>query len=158
MSHLFLLTYKKYFFSAYYNNKSIVISSPDEQKLDMFHHTIKKHKAKYNKWLNNGINISYGPEKNKEIFDLTETNTKTNIDKYTFVPTYIDINNETDVKFVHQMYELANVELFMMYEFSYIETIPLLSLQGVRIEKPEIVDHVFDEHTFLNAIFELDTD
>lgn len=156
MSHLFLLCCKKFLFSAYQNNKSLVIASPDKQRMDMFHNTLKKHKHVYGKWLNNGINLSKG-EKEIEIFDLTETNTLTDIDKYEFVPTYIDINDENDVRFVHQLYELTNIELFMMYEFKYIEDIPLLSIQGVRIEKPD-VESVFKEHDFLNSIFELDID
>jgi len=151
-----MLCCKKLLFSAYYQNKSIVVVSPDKQKMEHFHNTIKQHKYLYNKWLNNAINLSKG-ENDRELFDLTETNTSIDIDKYKFVPAYLDINDDTDVRFIHQLYDLANIELFMMYEFEYIEDIPLLSIQGVRIQKPDI-ENIFKEHDFLDAIFELDID
>lgn len=152
MSHLFMLNSKKLIFSTYYNDKTFVIVTPDVERINTLHKVLHTHKKKYNKWLNNTINYIH-IEEDRDVLDLSESNTVQTLNT-NLVKTHLDVNNDKDIRFIHQLYELSNIELFLMYDFEYIEQIPLLSLHGIQIKKPNM-NELFEKEDFLNRCFDL---
>lgn len=157
MSYLFMLSCQKHLFSTYINDKTLVITTPNKDKLEGFYKTVINYKNKNKRWMNNAIHYSK-LEGTKDVLDMTERISKEEkAEEYAFVPTYIDVNDKNDVRFIHQLYELANIEFFLMYDYDFIEEIPLLSIHGVKIEKPN-TDMLFDSTDYLNGMLSLENE
>ena len=71
--------------------------------------------------------------------------------------TYNDVTKTQDTLFMSRLYELANIQMFMMYEYEYMPNIPLLSIEGVLIDKP-LCESVFETSDYLDASFTLEPD
>ena len=152
MGNLFFLNCQKYMFSTYINDSTLLITCQDRTKVDSLNLTLTNHKAKTNKWLNKGIKYTI-KAKNKDILDITE-NDIMDENKKDFELTYININDSHDINFLNHLYELSNTKLFMMYDYEYDPSIPLLSIHGIQILKPTS-ERVFDVHEYLNVVMEI---
>lgn len=153
MSDLFFLNSNKYMFSTYINDNTLLITCPDRTKVDLLNFTLTRHKERTNKWLNRGLKYTIQGV-NRDILDLTENHVEHDELKE-FQLTYISINDAQDVNFINQLYELYNTKLFMMYDYEYDANIPLLSLQGILIRKPEM-ESMFSLDEYLNAVMEIE--
>ena len=155
MSNLFFLNCNKYMFSTYINDSTLLITCPDRTKVELLNLTLTSHKDKTNKWLNKGIKYTIQAT-NKDILDITE-NDVVDENKKQFELTYININDSQDINFLNQLYELSNTQLFMMYDYEYDPSIPLLSIHGIQIIKPTS-EKVFETYEYLNAVMEIEND
>lgn len=155
MSNLFFLNCNTYMFSTYINDSTLLITCPDRTKVELLNLTLTSHKEKTNKWLNKGIKYTVQAT-NKDILDITE-NDVIDKNKKQFELTYISINDSQDINFLNQLYELSNTQLFMMYDYEYDPSIPLLSIHGIQIIKPTS-EKVFETHEYLNAVMEIEND
>lgn len=155
MSNLFFLNCNKYMFSTYINDSTLLITCPDRTKVELLNLTLTSHKEKTNKWLNKGIKYTIQAT-NKDILDITE-NDVVDENKKQFELTYININDSQDINFLNQLYELSNTQLFMMYDYEYDPSIPLLSIHGIQIIKPTS-EKVFETYEYLNAVMEIEND
>lgn len=155
MGNLFFLNCNKYMFSTYINDSTLLITCPDRTKVELLNVTLTNHKDRTNKWLNKGIKYTI-QAKNKDILDITE-NDVMDENKKEFELTYININDSQDINFLNQLYELSNTQLFMMYDYEYDPSIPLLSIHGIQIIKPTS-ERVFEAHEYLNAVIEIDNE
>ena len=155
MGNLFFLNCQKYMFSTYINDSTLLITCPDRTKVELLNLTLTNHKERTNKWLNKGIKYTIQAT-NKDILDITE-NDVTDESIKEFELTYVSINDSQDINFLNQLYELSNTQLFMMYDYDYDPSIPLLSIQGIQIIKPTS-ERVFEAHEYLNAVMEIDNE
>ena len=155
MGNLFFLNCNTYMFSTYINDSTLLITCPDRTKVELLNLTLTNHKERTNKWLNKGIKYTI-QETNKDILDITENNV-IDADNKKFELTYININDSQDINFLNQLYELSNTQLFMMYDYDYDPSIPLLSIHGIQIVKPTS-ERVFEAHEYLNAVMEIDNE
>lgn len=154
MSSLFFLNSNKYMYSTYIDNRTYVITSPDKTKIDLLKNTLYHHKTRTNKWLNKGVSLKLGDRNNT--LDIMENNAKTVTEEDILLEvTYVSINESNDVMFLNKLYELANVQLFLMYDYEYLPNSSLLSIHGILIEKPN-EEKLFEYHDFLNATMNLD--
>lgn len=155
MTNLFFLNCNKYMFSTYINDKTLLITCPDKAKVELLNRTLKKHKENTNKWLNKGIKYTKQLQ-NKDILDITENEVvDENIQQFEL--TYISINDHQDINFLNHLYELSNTQLFMMYDYEYNSTIPMLSIHGIPIIKPNS-EKVFETYEYLNAVMEIENE
>ena len=155
MSNLFFLNCNTYMFSTYINDSTLLITCPDRTKLELLNLTLTSHKEKTNKWLNKGIKYTVQAT-NKDILDITE-NDVIDKNKKQFELTYMSINDSQDINFLNQLYELSNTQLFMMYDYEYVPSVPLLSIHGIQIIKPTS-EKVFETYDFLNAVMEIENE
>lgn len=156
MSNLFFLNSKKYMFSTYIDNKTYVITCPDKTRIDLLRNTLYHHKNKTNKWLNKGVALKLGDRHNT--LDLIENDKNESVDDDIILEiTFMSINNSQDVLYLNQLYELTNVQLFLMYDYDYLPNTALLSIQGILIEKPNN-EQLFQYDEYLNATMGLDID
>ena len=142
-------------FSTYINDSTLLVTCPDRTKVELLNMTLTNHKERTNKWLNKGIKYTI-QAKNKDILDITENDViDENIKEFEL--TYVSINDSQDINFLNRLYELSNTQLFMMYDYDYDPSIPLLSIQGIQIIKPTS-ERVFEAHEYLNAVIEIDNE
>jgi hypothetical protein len=116
------------------------------------------HRSKTNKWLNKGITLKLGDTTNT--IDITENDTTYGMNdavELEFDVTFMNINNKDDVMYLNQLYELANIHLFLIYDYDYLPKNKLLSVHGIMIEKPHD-EQLFENYKYLNSIMELDFD
>jgi hypothetical protein len=148
------LNSNKYMYSTYIDNRTYVITSPDKTKIDLLKNTLYHHKTRTNKWLNKGVSLKLGDRNNT--LDIMENNAKTVTEEDILLEvTYVSINESNDVMFLNKLYELANVQLFLMYDYEYLPNSSLLSIHGILIEKPN-EEKLFEYHDFLNTTMNLD--
>jgi hypothetical protein len=145
-------------FATFVDNKSVIITSPDRNKLHTLNLNLLHHKKAHNKWMNKGF--KYIPNNHgSDLVELIEDNNITIEDFSSILMEicYLDMDDPNDSRQIEQMYELSKLHIFMMHDYQYIPEIPLLTIHGVMIEK-ETDDELFDLASYLNAIVDLNID
>lgn len=158
MSNLYFLNNKKCLYSTYIDDKTYILTCPEKTKIDLLRNTLYHHRSKTNKWLNKGITLKLGDTTNT--IDITENDTTYGMNdavELEFDVTFMNINNKDDVMYLNQLYELANIHLFLIYDYDYLPKNKLLSVHGIMIEKPHD-EQLFENYKYLNSIMELDFD
>ncbi|QOI90300.1 hypothetical protein QKU58_gp031 [Pyramimonas orientalis virus] len=157
MNNLYFLNKDHSMFATYINDKCIVITSPDRSKLHGLNIALLQHKTQNNKWMNKGYKyISKG--KGLDIMELAENNhyQVDTFDQSFMDVSYLDMDDPIDTKFMNQIYELSKLQIFMMYDYEYIPSIPLLTLQGVLIQPDNGEDdEMFEIAEFFEALIDL---
>lgn len=143
-------------YSTYIDDKTYILTCPDKTKMDLLRNTLYHHRSTTNKWLNRGIALKLGDRRNT--IDITENDTTDGMTvELDLDITFMNINKSHDVMYLNQLYELANIHLFLIYDYDYLPKNKLLSVHGIMIEKPDDEQH-FDHYEYLNCIMDLDYD
>ena len=160
MSHpLYFINHKSAMFATF-ADKPLVVGSPDEYKIFELKKIVDRQKRVNNKWLNkclryyqhnnmDHLKISSYPE-NKEA-------------EAGVLPTYIskiDLDEPEGIEFINELYQLCEVELFMMYDFEHVTDGDeyLLTLTGVHIAQEDVVENDDkDIPSYLESMFQLCT-
>ena len=142
-------------FSTYINDNTLLIVTPDSRSIESFKNTLIHHKVKTNKWLNKGYKFTSKDPRKFTLELIENSGNDTKIDSLQV--TYNDVTKTQDTLFMSRLYELANIQMFMMYEYEYMPNIPLLSIEGVLIDKP-LCESVFETSDYLDASFTLEPD
>lgn len=142
-------------FSTYINDHTLLIVTPDRTNIELFKNTLIHHKAKTNKWLNKGYKFTSKDPRKVTLELIENSGYDTKLDDLQV--TYNDLSNTQDTLFINRLYELANIKMFMMYEYEYMPSIPLLSIEGVLIDTPPS-ENLFEAYNYLDASFTLERD
>jgi hypothetical protein len=140
-------------FATYVNDKTIVITSPDKDKLFGLNTTLLKHKKERSKWLNKCFKYVQKGGK-MDIVELSEGNIVEDFNDIFMEINYLNLEDPIDSTYMNQMYNLSKVHIFMMYDYHYIPEIPLLTIQGVLIEQ-EYQATPFDMVEYLETLLDL---
>lgn len=155
MSNLYFLNSKQYMFSTSIENKTFVITCPDENKLSKLKSLLLNHKSKTNKWLNKGLYYIKNKNDKEVIYIIPNESNMLDSPAFNLQITYLNLEDEHDAEVVNQLYNLSKLNIFMMFDYEYDSEIPLLNIQGMIFEKPEN-DYEYSITEYLNSLMKLD--
>lgn len=158
MSNLYFLNSKQYMFSTFIENKTFVITCPDENKLSKLKSLLLNHKSKTNKWLNKGLYYIKNKNDKEVIYIIPNESNMLDSPAFNLQITYLNLEDEHDAEVVNQLYNLSKLNIFMMFDYEYDSEIPLLNIQGMifeKLEKPEN-DYEYSITEYLNSLMKLD--
>ena len=160
MSNLYFLSKNNKMLATFIDNKALVITSSDRDKLHGFSTVLLEHKTKHNKWMNKGYKYLQNHKgMGTDIVELVEDNNlKVEEFKDIFMEIcHLNMEDIEDSKFMNRLYELSRLHVFMMYDYQYIPEIPLLTIHGVMIEK-ERNEEIVDIADYLDTVVNLNMD
>jgi hypothetical protein len=153
------------FFSTY-TDKGVIISTPDQTKINTLKNIINSYHRENNKWVNKCTRF-YDLDSSK-IMKLSENKKGRMEDSDIYFPievSKIDVSDSKNLYGINRMHQLCNCDLFIMYNFEYTprNTESILTLQGIHVT--ELQDYPIDENDFVeyfnilyNNDFMLDSD
>lgn len=151
MSSLYFINIDNHFLSTY-NRKNIIISSMDKMKIHSLKSSILRYKHENDCILNKYMQMY----KVDESFFLKMTTNKTR-DKLTFDDIeikQIDLTNQFDVIYLHDIYMISNSDLFVMYDFDIkiCDSCDILSLNGLYVNNKDICGDMYETGTDFDVI------
>lgn len=157
--NLYTLNLNKSLFSTYAKDKSYIITSPNQDTINVLRQIFNSKFIESRTWMNNIKNVNMYAENHIDIKMTNHNYCDINDSEYKSLleVTYFQTENQTDILFIYQLSNLMNTHVFMVDSFEYNDTIPLLSLQGFFIEyKPDNEDLIeIDFMTYLNSMYKI---
>lgn len=162
---LYFLSHNHMFFSTY-TDKGVIISTPDQTKINTLKNIINSYHKDNNKWVNKCTRF-YDLDSSK-IMKLSENKRERTEDSDVYFPievSKIDVSDTKNLYGINRMHQLCNCDLFIMYNFQYTPRSKdsILTLQGIHVT--ELQDYPIDENDFVeyfnilyNKDFMLDSD
>lgn len=105
----------------------LIISSTDKEQMQSLMRTIQKHKISTAKWINKCRMY------NENVLHLTEQKFSTHDNLIQMA--YLDMKDVGCMQTLRNMYDIHNMRIFMMSDFTYTnnDEIPLLSIHGMAL-------------------------
>lgn len=152
MSKLYFITQEKSMFSTY-TDKTLVIGTPYKHKLHKLKNIIDSYKKTNDKWLNRCVQF-YELEKSNVIKLSFYSNDAHCKNDSTYI-SQLDSKNDEDLDVINQIYQFANCDIFVMYNFDLQskEQQYILSLQGIRLKS--IHEEKYDFKKFFDKVYDM---
>jgi hypothetical protein len=141
--NVYLLVQHSHFYSAYMDDRTIVLSCNDEPRMRAVRDLLHTHYAKSGKWLNrmHGYSNVDPPTAQLQIKLGETTSGYSHLMGCNWNVVELDLYNTDHCNFMDFMYELANSNFFLITDFETTTTIepndlPLLCMNGVILDRP----------------------